>query len=462
MRTFYQYIFIFLFSFIACNTDDEENLAPYEERVAGAINQLNNELTSPANGWRVSYQPTPESGVFFMLLDFDEEGMVTIKTDVVDDDGEYIEHTIPYRIDNALSLELIFETYGVFHYLFEKERARFGGEFEFIYSGKQGENLVFTSKTDLGNQTVMVLEPANPGDEQILSTEIVQNLDKFYGLSPQIFGLMPPIQHLVLHDKNISVFWSIDLSKRVIEADMAGVGTTIEGITSAVALNHTTGYAFSGGKLVLLDPLTFTIGGESITIEEVELTDFSMNGEIFCASDPVSTPVYTGQISGLGPVTLRKSLFDRGGNQFQPLNGWPYSVNVLFIFDEQGRSLYEEGIIKERFPNASAFLFNYEFQSDQYPPNAVGFVVEDESGNSLIMFREFEPTATEGNKIAITLTNNFYYSATPGPEVEQDLIDITDAIFAGGEVYAFKMPELGQGIFRLYNPCNQYEIFLVQ
>lgn len=458
----YNIYFILFFILIACTNDDEDNLPSVEERVEAAVSDLKNDLTAPPNGWRINYQPTPEAGIFFMILDFDEDGMVTIKTDVIDNDGEFIQHTIPYRIDHAHSLELIFETYGVFHHLFEKDQASFGAEFEFLYSGKQGENLVFVSKSDLSNRTVVVFEPAGPGDENLLSTEIVENLDQFYGLTPQIFGRTPPIQQLILHDKNISVFWSIDLSKRTIAVDIAGTGTTIEEINNAIPLNHTTGYALRGGKLILMDPLSFDLGGETITIDEIELNNFNMNGKSFCSLNPVTTPVYEGQIENIGQITLQKSLFDSRGADFQPLSGWPYSVNVLFIFDEEGNSLYEEGIILERFPDASAFLFNYELESEELPPNALGFIVEDESGQGQIYLREFEPTTTVGNKITISLTNNFYYSTTATPEDEQNLIDITDKIFEGNEVYAFDLPIEGAKVFRLYNPCNQYEIFLVQ
>lgn len=464
MRLYYFYILLVAL-FISCDNDDASDLPPYEERVTAAINDLRNELTAPANGWRIYYQPTSRAGVFFMLLDFDQNGMVTIKTDVVDNEGEFIEQTIPYRIDNALSLELIFETFGVFHHLFEKDQASFGAEFEFLYSGKEGGNLIFVSKSDLSDRTVVVFEPADPGDENLLSTEIAENLDRFYGLTPQIFGRTPPIQQLILHDKNISVFWSIDLEKRVIDVDMAGKGTTIEEIntnTDNVDLDHTTGYALLGGKLVLLNPLSFNIGEENITISEIELNNFSMTGESFCSLNAENTPVYEGQIQNMGQVTIQKSLFDSEGAEFQPLSGRPYSVNVLFIFDESGRSLHEEGIILERFPKASAFLFNYGLESEELPANALGFIIEDEAGEGQILLREFEPTTTEGNKITITLTNNFYYSTPPAPQDEQNLIEITNKIFEGNEMYAFDLPVASAKVFRLFNPCNQYELFLVQ
>ena len=98
----YLVIFIFLaLVFFGCTTDDGPNLPPFEERVNTAITTLRTDLTSPSLGWRLEYKPTPESGVFFMLLKFTDKD-VTIQSDVVANDGFFFEQTIPYRIDNAL------------------------------------------------------------------------------------------------------------------------------------------------------------------------------------------------------------------------------------------------------------------------------------------------------------------------------------------------------------------------
>ena len=103
---------------------------------------------SPSNGWKLEYKPTNQSGVFFMLLEFDEDE-VRIQSDVAENSGEFFDHTIPWRVDNALGLELIYETYGVFHYLFELDAASFGAEFEWAFIEKAGDNLVFRSISDL-------------------------------------------------------------------------------------------------------------------------------------------------------------------------------------------------------------------------------------------------------------------------------------------------------------------------
>ena len=78
-----------------------------------------------------------------------------------------------------------------------------------------------------------------------------------------------------------------------------------------------------------------------------------------------------------------------------------------------------------------------------------------------IYVRAFEPTTTEGNKVTIAFTEEFYFDDGSTGQ-EDDLREITDLIFAGGEIYASDWPIDGLTVFRLFNPCNRYELFLVQ
>lgn len=450
---------------LASCEDDREDLPSFDERVSVAIADLTAELVAPSNGWRLDYQPTPDAGRFFILLDFDENGQVNIQSDLAVNDGEFFNQTIPYRIDNALGLELILETFGVFHYLFEQDQSRFGAEFEFIFNGKEDDDLIFQSKSDISGATELEFTPAAPGTAALFSREEAENLDAYAGFTTQIFGGDPPIQQVVLDDRNISIFWSVDISKRTIDVDIAGVGTTLEEIASNgdnVTINHQTGYTLLDGKLVLITPFSFSVGGEQLTFTEISLADFSMTGPSLCALNMENTPVYTGQTPGIGAVTLYKSLFDSDGLDFQPMADNRYGVNVTFVFDQDARSLAEEGSISERFPEAVEFIFHYGLDSMGLPANAVGLRLEDESDSSRTYLRELEPITTTGNKLQLTLTNDFYFSEPPEAGEQQDLAEITNEIFEGGEVYVSDLPVDGLTVFRLFNPCNRYELFLVQ
>ncbi len=451
-------ISLFLFLATSCS-DDSANLPPVEERVKEAISALRNELTAPANGWRLEYQPTEESGTFLILMKFTPDGNVNIQSDVPDSNGYFFNQTITYRIDNALGLELIFETYAVFHHLFELDQATFGAEFEFLYKRKENENLIFESINDTSNPTQLTFVPAGANDASEFARTLSENLVKFKLSHPQIFGTIAPTQQLILNDRNISVFWTIDLDKRNLVAEFAGIGTTRDDVlaNNRITLNKSSKFTFANGQLVLDTPISFVLNSQSHTISKLTLSDFSLTGPDLCASGVNNIePKYTGQTSGLGNVTLVNSMLSNRGNDFSKT---VYTVNAFFLFDNQGNSLQETGSISTQLPGTSGFVLFYgvPLVDPSIPIYSVGFIMD----NGEIYVREYQPTTTAVNLFKINLLNQYYYSATPPAGTEQALQEITDELFAGGEFYAFDLPGNSVKVFRLYNPCNQYEFFLV-
>ena len=466
MRNTFLYgsIILLILFFQSCDKDKEALLPPVEERVTEAVLNLRNDLTAPANGWRLEYQPTNASGVFYMLLEFDEDE-VHIQSDVADNNGEFFEHTIPWRVDNALGLELIYETYGVFHYLFELDAATFGAEFEWAFVTKAGENLIFRSISDLSfTPSTITLTPADPNDDSKFSRDIAANLNEFVSVGPKALEVQIPKQQIILEDAGISVYWSLDATKRIVTSNLATTGSNFEDLSlQAVVLDHQSGYILQNGNLELLVPLQFVLDGRSYSIDAINFSEFTNTGPNYCTFSPDNGPIYTGQISGLGSVSMISSLFDLEGTAFLPFPDFPYSVNSFFIFDGSGSSLADEGgIINERFPNATGFLFYYGFESDTQPSYAVGFILEDGLGNSETILREFDPVTTVGNMIQVNLNNNYYFSGTPDPNDQANLEEITNLLFEGGNMYASDFPVEGLNVFKLFNPCNEHEIFLVQ
>ncbi|MEQ8583922.1 MAG: DUF4302 domain-containing protein [Marinoscillum sp.] len=444
--------------FTACQ-EDEKGLPSVEDRVSTAVEALREDLMDPANGWKVFYQPTTTSGSFFMIMKFKDDGTVTISTDLAANAGEFHEQTIPYRIDAGQGLELIFETYGALHYLFELDQASFGAEFEFVYEEKDDGDLYFRSKSDLNDPTSIVFSEANATDQSAFSREIAANFDLYAGQSPRLFGGASPTQQLYLSDLDISVFWSINLAKRMVLFDLAGSGSSLEEVLSgtSVSLNQSSGYTFLDGKIIFNDPVQFNVGAKSVELSELTLGDFSETGSPLCETSAVNTPVYT--VAGGG--TLTKNLFNSSGLGFEPQAGSLYSVNIPFIFDDSLRSLAEEGSIKQKLPNAIAFIMTYGFESDSIPANAAGFLVEDEDENSSFYLRSFTPTAV-GNRLEMEWQDEYYYSTTTTPEEEAALTEILDEVFEGGSVYAYDLPIRGLTVFQFYNPCNGYEFVLVK
>lgn len=450
----------------SCINETEQNLPPVEERVNEAVGSLKSELTAPANGWKLEYQPTDESGVFYMVLKFKEDGTVTIKSDVAEEGGRFFEQTIPWRIDNGLGLELILETYGVFHYLFEQDGATFGAEFEFVYQGKSGDDLVFRSASDLTPvPSSLFFEPAESSAENLFSREIATNLMEFSTISPKALETPNPKQQIILEDANVSVLWSLDPAKRIIHAILAGSGTDFYNPSfNAKQLDYTSGYKLQNGSLMLLDPLQFTVNNQiSYTIDAISFSDFSHTGPGFCSLSADDGPEYSGQVKNIGSVRMVPSLYDLEGTGFQPVADFPYSVNSFYIFDGSGNSLSDDGgMISEYFPSASGFLFYYGYASDSLPSNSVGFILDDGNGNSAVILRAFDSTTTVGNRIRIVLNDNYFSSGTFTAADQANLATVTDQIFEGEYMYVSDLPVEGLTVYDLFNPCNQFETFLVR
>lgn len=454
-----------LVALLGCG-DDEPDLAPIEERVATAISNLEQELTAPANGWRVNYKPTEESGTFLILMDFDENGEVVIQSDVPDNDGEFLNQTITYRIDNSLGLELILETYGVFHFLFELEDTQFGAEFEFLYQGKVDDNLIFGSKTDIINPTILTFEPAQASDPALFSAELAANLNMFDGLGPQVFEVGPTSQHVMLNDQDISVFWSLDLDQRRIDVEFAAEGTVLDDILSGnnqiSLVDHQTSYTLRDGKMVFEEPFSFVINNFLYEFEEMTFGDFENTGPSICVFGEDNNPIFRGQSNIFGDVVIQNTAISASGLGF---TSNVYTVNSDFIFDSELDRLSDEGnLLDTTFPDAIGFAFLYgrEVNDPTIPIFSAGVILEEGE----IYLRSFEPTSTGINRVQIQFTDEYFFRTVPEdapvPAGVQENLDLLLAeLFEGGEVYAYELPVIGFQLFTLLNPCNQIEIFLV-
>ncbi len=451
--------------FSGCQEDDGSNIPPPEERREKAVEDLIEKLTAPQNGWITSYKPNPASGAFLILLDFNEDGEVTIKSDIAAEQGYYREQTSTYRIDVGINLELVFETFGVFHYFFELGNTAFGGEFEFYFTGEQGEDLLFVSKTDTQFPiSGLLLQPADGTEEQFLGGEIVDNFDEYGGNSPSIFGIKSPSQQLVLADKGISVFWGLDVIGRSLFIDFVAEGTSdeeVRTINNIQLIGQPSSYSFVGSSIVLNEPVSFDFMGEAITLSELELGNFDSNGgpPLCVLSD--NTPLYTGTSSN-GSVSVEKSLLNSEGLGFQPRTDEIYSINSFFIFDDSLRSLQEEGVISVTFPTALGFIMTYGYESDSLPANSVGLIYENEFEENEWILQHIESTTTEMNRVEIRLKDEYFTIGAVDQDDLDNMNEVNSEIFEGGVVYVYDWENaFGLKVWWFYNPCNEYELLLV-
>ena len=463
-----RFIILFFLSILISCDEETTDLPSADSRVEEAVEGLRAQLMSSSTGWVLNYRPIPDAGTYYMLLEFGEDE-VRIQSDLPQDDGDYHDRTIPYRIDAQLDLELIFETYASFHYLFEQGRSNFGAEFEFFYVDQIGNDLVFASKTDPPNElTIITLSPAPADAENGFSREMVENMQEFELPSPIIFGGQI-LQQLYLVDEDISIFWDISFLRRSIILDAAAEGNSIDEIVAAnnfSEINHETGYTFIDGKIVLEEPFSYDVAGSSGTISEVSFLDFSMTGAVYCESGGNSGALYTGNISDIGSVELRQTMFQSGGLLFDEREQ-SYGVNVLFVADGEGRALID-GVVGEHYPDAFGFIVNFGAVSTLDPPApsyGIGIAFADDNGDAQLHMREFDPVSIEsGNQLLFNLNDDFFYTTGGSVIDEQNMREITDEIFSDSQFY-ISLVDTGDEdlvLFRLFNACTSYEFFLVQ
>ena len=112
-------IWILLFVVFSCANEDVEykfEKLP-EERINLVKKEYNDILLAAPNGWKTYFGTTNKLGRWLILMKFDENGTVTIKSDSMDHyyvKGVAVDNTISYKVDFTQSPELIFESFSQF------------------------------------------------------------------------------------------------------------------------------------------------------------------------------------------------------------------------------------------------------------------------------------------------------------------------------------------------------------
>lgn len=457
----------FLISVVLYGCDQENNdLLSAAERVNQATDDLIDELTDPNQGWKVSYKPTDASGRFLIFLNFNDDGNVNIKSDVGDEEGAYLDQNITYRIDYGLGTELIFDTYGVFHYLFEKNQSTFGAEFEFYYKGKDGDNLLFESKSDGGNPTVVTFEPALSSDFALLSSELITELSQGSFQSENLAGVGVLVQYQVyLQSQDISIFMTVDLDIRRLKVHGVAAGNTQEEIINnaikADSINHETAFSLLGGSIVFSNSLSFSLGGQSYTISDLKLDNFQTLATSYCEGKTSNFISFDGDLSSIGAFTMSSSLLS-SHSDFLKNSGDLYQINPVFLFNENDSSLIDD--INELFEEellAFIFVNNASFNGYTGDGNftGLGFVSVGDDNQLEWFMREMNVVQNTGNYINLELTDDTFINVSDSLSQRNALFQLTDEVFSGGEFYALEVLSI-DGLFELYNPCNEYKVFL--
>jgi hypothetical protein len=428
---------------------DDDDVAVFEktadERVAEAIANLKQELTAPENGWRVKYRPESESGSFYVLMDFNEDMTVNIKTDLGNNDGEFFEQTVTYRIDSSLGLELIIETYSFFSFLFEQNFATFLAEYEFNYINKTPDNaLVFNSKTDPGTATILLFEPAAANDIDLLGQNLSANLniigDDFQKASSSL--------RIVYQNKDLVLYLTINNSVRILDITSASrkVNTSI-----TQNLSFSSPFVLKGDSIVFDTRFTGSVLGNNLNIKGIKLSTLT-EGTVNICPDPTVVHSYSGVTSANDPIALETSLLDAAGQNFAQASDF-FSTSISNVYDN-GESASAD--ILQNLPGALGMqlYYDYDIGGDE-PFYGIGFVLQNSNGELTFALREFVPTLA-GNKISFTFAPDISIFGDENPDADINNINIyLDRLTEGDNTYVFKLQD---GVYEFFNPCTAFDV----
>jgi hypothetical protein len=438
MRTFYYSLMALFILFSSCK-DETERLfdKTAEERAAEAIQNLKDDLTAPANGWRLKYQPENESGSYWLIIHFKEDDKVVIESDLGANDGEFFMDTLTYRVDNSLGLELIFETYSFFSYLFEHDQATFLAEYEYIYVNKTSDgSLVFRSKTDTGDPTIIVLEEASPDDSELLAREISANINT---ISEDIGSLLfsTPGYQLTYQDRDLRLFLTLEPVRRTVSVVSASKKSTS---TGAVNVNFTTGYFLQGDSLVFDETLSGNFQGVAISLKGILLTKLTDATSDICGGRDVH--VYEGITSQNDDVLLEATLASPAGATFANFSFLVAPNEYIF---NNGESMADE--IATDIVGAGAMQLYYDFEGFY----ALGFFIQNADGTTTFYLREFTPERI-GNQLVFNFEPTIsVFGNQNSPANINNVNKYLDAFTQGGQTYFY---EIAEDVYEMHNPCT--------
>ena len=362
-------------------------------------------------------------------------------------DNEFYDQTVTYRVDNSLGLELIFETYSFFSFLFEQNNASFEAEFEFNYVNETPDGaLVFNSKSDLTSLTVLALEPAPDNAGSLLGRQLNSNLESF----SESLGLISSVYRLDYLNRDLALFLSLNTALRTVNFTYASSTAGERG----EPINLLTGYTAEGNSLILDEPLIATYRGMEVNISAINFRSLTDAPTIDKCGQPTSVQQYMAILEGSGEsVALLPTLFDPGGARLQGLS-------EIFLASVGG--MYDNGVsvgqqIFDATGGATTFVI-YHTQNRQDSFFAMGYVLEFDDGGFSIPVKEFTPTY-EGNQVTFEFTPD--YSFTNGDTtvtlntgaLDTYLNNITE----GGQTRLIQTSEMR---YELFNPCTGWSVLL--
>ena len=443
MRKAFYILWILVIAITSCKDDDDVAIfeKSADERATEAIANLKQELVSPANGWRIKYRPESGSGSFYVLMNFNQDNTVNIKSDVGYNDGEFFDATVTYRIDNSLGLELIIESYSFFSFLIEEQQGSFPAEYEFNFVNKTPDDaLVFNSKTDLGTPTILLFEPASPTDISLLGPTVSTNISTM----ADDFDKFTASLSLTFENRDLVLYFALDDFRRTLSITAASrkVNTQI-----TQDLNFSSPYTFTGDSLVMDQRFTANVLSNSISMKSIKFSTLTESSLMICA-EPITLHSYTGTTSANDKIILSTGLLDASGKNFAQSSDFFIAPNEN-IFNNGFRVIQQ---IQQDISGALAMQLYYNYNDGSGTPfNAIGFLIQNPDATTTFALREFTPTLT-ANHIVFNFAPEISVFGNQNTPANIDNVNIyLEALTQGDNTYVF---EYSDNLYEFYNPCT--------
>lgn len=260
---------------------------------------------------------------------------------------------------------------------------------------------------------------------------------------------------------DISFFASFDVSNRRALVYGASVGQTFDELlnaTTTTQINQLTDIAFVSEEVLFEDPVSFSIDGNSYTITSFSGANFQMQDTSYCVGSTDSFVSLDANFSSIGTTQMQSGLFS-SHSSFVDESSEFYSIVDFFVYDENNESIQEE--VLEAFPNSQFFLLIIEGRPIGFDGTftGLGWVGFDENNTVEFFLREMTITNNVGNQLEFELTDGTFITVADSLDERDALFALSDRVFEGGTIYASEILS-ADGLFELYNPCNEYKLFL--
>jgi hypothetical protein len=301
-------------------------------------------LTSTEQGWKASYRPSANAGTFNILMKFNDNGTVTILSDM----NKYAASTqnVYYDVKGATYPELVFETFCVWHQLYEVA----DGNFQFRILSLNEDTVELGNVNSSNKVSEITFTRATAADYQQMTK--IQGIDQllydFYTGGDEYFRIMQ------FDDFNVKGLIDFDFDRHQVYLNYIDA----VGKSSTSLIN----FSYDENGIIFLDKLS--IAGKTITRFNISQTaDTSLN--------LTGSPLNNGIIyaTDLPDFEFKGAIDQFNKYSFLYVAGYSPSLDTL------------NGQIQKAGAFVAAQIYHDYLLSSNQKYNALTFVIVEETGD---------------------------------------------------------------------------------